>query len=216
MSNEGNGENFEDQLKKLWEGKDDKIEEAKATLIDHYTKQQNAQGTRLIGFVAGLFVLLQVTQTSIEYGLTKIFPNLSTIIISGNIAILWDVLKFLFLFLLTSAILFYTLRTIFRYAVFGILSTEVMWVTKDEAREIVRVFAKKDNEKPEYYEFRELWVVHRATASEAYGKNIYWKIKARWFMASANPEFPSCENTGFWLCGAFALILAFILLIFLW
>jgi hypothetical protein len=50
------------EIEPQWEP--NQIREARKTLLKHYTAQQNSQGTRLIGFVAGLFVLLQLTQTS--------------------------------------------------------------------------------------------------------------------------------------------------------
>jgi hypothetical protein len=101
------------------------ISEARKQLQTYYSDQQNQQMTRLIGFVIGLFTLLQLAQESRNLALSSVFPNV-TIFNMPKYAIYWDPLKVVFLFLGVSLILYFILRTIFRYALYGNMACWVM------------------------------------------------------------------------------------------
>ena len=216
MNNADDEAAFEKQMDTLWKGKEDNFEKAKHSLLSHHTAQQNSQATRLIGFVAGLFVLLQLTQTSKLYELTNVFPNFPTIIVFGDSPVLWDFLKVVFLFMGTWAILFFILRAIFRYAVFGKIAFSAMWVTMDDAKVFVRDYTRKEKKNPVEFEFREIWVLNQAASKKVYHEKIYLILPAKWFLKFASPECPSREIIGYLFIGAVAFILAFKLLLFLW
>lgn len=218
MSNKDVEKNFEEQMDNLWKGKEDDIEKARHELLSHFTAIQNNQGTRLIGFVAGLFVLLQLTQTSKAYLLATIFHSFPTITVLGDASLfwLWDSLKVAFLFAGTWAVLFFVLRTIFRYSVFGKMSSYAIWVTKDDAKDFVRAYAKAKNMKPVEFEFRKTWVLAEAAAKKVYHETIYWKLPARWFLGFGLPGCPPCENKGYYFSSAVSSVLTILLILFLW
>jgi hypothetical protein len=206
---------FDQQIDDLWKGKDDKIEDTKQALLNHYTAQQNGQVTRLVGFVIGLFTLLQLAQGLVDKAFNKIFSAFPSLI---QFPMPWegDVLKTLFLFFGTWIILYFILRSISRFAVFGKMVSYAMWVTKEGAKDIVSVYAKKWNVKPMEFENRRIWVLNEAVSEKVYHEPIYWKLRARWFLRFDMPECPSCERVGYYLTFGFAFLLAFLLLLFLW
>jgi hypothetical protein len=215
MSDEDDKTIFEQQLNNLWNNKEDRIERAKHELLSNFTAQQNSLGTRLIGFIAGLFVLLQLSQTSNQYKLASVYPNFPEIIVA-DIPFLWDSLKVAFLFFGTWILLVLVLRSIFRYAVFGKLASYAMWVTSNEAKEIVRVRVKEYEMKPMAFEFREIWALSQATAKKVYKEKLYWIIPANWFLSFKFPNCPSCQKKGHYFSFAFSFILTLLLLLFLW
>ena len=223
MSNKDDEADFDREMNELWNGHDAEIEKAKRALLSHYAAQQNSQGTRLIGFVAGLFALW--TLTSNVPGLNQVFGLPRIPLITDWVLSLppWavdsvDLVKVAILFFGTSIILFYILRTIFRHSVFGLLSVQAMWVTRNEVIETVRAIAKSKNKKPLEYEHRELFMINFTCARIIYQNNklIYWKIPVRWFFPITYPECPSCVKTGYFFLAVVALFIAFLLLVLLW
>jgi hypothetical protein len=203
------------QINNLWKDKDDKIESAKQALLKHYTDEQNGQITRLLGFAVGLFTLLQLAQSLGDKAFNQIFICFPSLI---QFTQPWegDVLKTLFLFLGTWVILYFILRSIFRFAVFGLFTSYVMWVTIVEARETVRSHVLKNHKKPATYEHRELWVVNQATSKFVYDRSVYHSVKAKWFFSTGYPNCPDRKNTGYFFSLSVAFVIAFLLLLFLW
>jgi hypothetical protein len=220
MGNEDIEKNFEEQIGNLWNGKEDDIEKAKLELYNHFTDIQNNQGTRLLGFVAGLFVLLQLTQTSKVYFLATVYDSFPTIKVLGDASLfwLWDVLKVAFLFAGTWAVLFFVMRTILRYSVFGQLTSNAIWVTKDDAKNFVRAYAEEKKMKPMDFEYRKAWVLAETTAEKVYHETIYWKLPAKWFLTFELPtrKCPHCEKRGYYFIGTVSIVLTILIILFLW
>ena len=185
------------------------IAETRKALLDLYVHQQTAQGTRLIGFVAALFVLLQLTQASKSYRLTEVFASFPPIIPFGNVPLLWDFLKVIFLFLATTLIMYLILRSIFRFAFYGYMSSEIMVVTEDDAKDAIIENAKTPN-------IGSLWAFHKATARVVYNKKVYWFFPAYLFFRIGDSKFPDRDKQGFLVLLIISLATAFLLLLFLW
>jgi hypothetical protein len=207
----------------------DRSAEARRALLSHYTAQQNGQVTRLVGFVIGLFTLLQLSQALGDKALNQIFRNVPGFI-QFTMPWIGDVLKTLFLFFGTWIILYFILRAIFRFAFYGYLTSEVMIVTdeeavkavEDEAKEKVKREGKAQDQeeiKKEFKKFkdREIWALNTATLRHEYdGKKIYY-VPAKWFFALPYaPKYPNREKTGIIFLLIVSFVLAFLLLLFLW
>jgi hypothetical protein len=190
-----------------------KLRKQEAALLSQYTAQQNGQGTRLIGFVVGLFTLLQLTQALDQSALSRIFPNFISFL---QLTAPWgDFLKVLFLFMGTWVILYFILRSIFRFSVYGHLSSAAMYVTEEEAEEVV-VDYSKNSKNPEKYKKLAVWAINIAVARIVYDKKV-WRLPACWFASlPKDPKYPNCYKKGFGFLSAFSFVVAFLLLLFLW
>jgi hypothetical protein len=143
-------------------------------------------------------------------------PDFPTIIIFGNIPLLWDFLKGVFLLAATTIILYFILRSIFRFAVYSGYSSDILHVTEDDAKKVAQDYAEKRKKPIAEYESLELLTLHEATSREVYSKKIYWVFPANLFFTSGDPTCPSHESRGIGILFLISLGLAFLLLLFLW
>jgi hypothetical protein len=195
---------------------DTQIAEARKALLKHYTDQQNGQITRLVGFAIGLFTLLQLSQTLSDRALSQVFPNFP-IFIQFTISWEGDVLKVIFLFVATWAILYFILRSIFRFAYYGHLSSEILYTTEDEAKNVVHDEAVRVKRQQAEFAQREIWALSTATARRLYDKKKIYGLPAKWFFSlQVHPNYVKCDNQGFRVLLLISLALAFLLLLFLW
>jgi len=191
------------------------ISEARKQLQTYYSDQQNQQMTRLIGFVIGLFTLLQLTQSSKSSPLSSVFPYFPSVI-EATYAPFWDFLKVVFLFFGVSLILFFILRTIFRYALYGNMACWVMNINygdimknKDKWSGCNEMFAFN------YSLSLEIYRTARTTA------RIFGIVPANWFFHfvdkdKKDTEHPSHEKCGHVFCIFISALTSLLLLLFLW
>ena len=180
------------------------ISEARKAVQTYYADQQSQQGARLVGFVIGLFTLLQLAQASKNLRLSGVFPNFPKVIEAIN-APFWDFLKVLFLLAGTTIIMFFIFRTIFRYSLYGVMASQVFIVKESEIEKY-----KQDSD------YNELHAFNQVVAVDAYkNKKVFW-LPARWFMSLDDKECPICERTGSTILAGASFLLSIILLIFLW
>ncbi len=193
----------------------DDVREAKNSLIKYYSDQQGSQSTRLVGFAVGLFTLLGLAQVSFDKGLREVYSNFQGFVVFTDIPWFWDFCKVVFLLFSTWLILFFIVRSIFRYAMFGYMSTILMNLPRDVAEQIIVENAKKE-EVPVFID-RQQWAFNVATMRALYKDvHLFWIFRARWFFTSGDIACPSCENKGHLLSGAVAFAFAVLLLLFLW
>ncbi len=188
----------------------DKLEEARAVLLKHYTDEQTAQGTRLIGFVAGLFALYQLTLNSIS---SESLGNIVITMFSSST-------NFITIFLLvagTTVILVFIMRTMLRYAVFGHMVTILIQIDQGEIRKLLS------------YEFKNKWKEYKLRPLLAYlhlsvsrciylDKIVFFIFPARYFLSvDKEPKiqvyFPDRTKRGY--VGLFALSMSFSILLVL-
>jgi hypothetical protein len=180
------------------------ISEARKQLQTYYSDQQNQQMTRLIGFVIGLFTLLQLTQLSKSYPLRNVFPSFPHVI-GATYAPFWDFLKVLFLFFGVSLILFFILRTIFRYSLYGSMASWVMNVKDYEVKKY------RNN-----VEYNEMLAFNVILSQGVYKDGHIFGLPANWFFNLNDPTCPSHENYGIALYIIISAITSLLLLLFLW
>ena len=76
------------------------------------------------------------------------------------------------------------MRSIFRFAFYGYLSSEIMGVTEDEARIAVQDEAKSTNKEPIAFKDREIWALNTSTLRRTYDRlKIYYILPAKWFFS---------------------------------
>jgi hypothetical protein len=195
------------------------ISEARKQLQTYYSDQQNQQMTRLLGFVVGLFTLLQVTQSSKSSPLSSVFPHFPSASIKARYAPFWlrigwlspaenwDFLKVVFLFLGVSLILYFILRTIFRYALYGNMASWVMNIKYDNVME----YKDKGG-------CNEMYALNHALSEKIYDDaNIFWIFPANWFFkVDEDTKYPSREKCGYAVCMFISIVTSLLLLLFLW
>lgn len=120
---------------------EDDFKKAQETLLGYYSDLQDSQVTRLIGFVVGLFALLQLAQYSDgsthEFSRYLAFSlNLSSIFVDFKVAVL---------FTGSSIILYFILRAIFRYSLFGYLPSKIITARKEEAEQVLADWKECEN-----------------------------------------------------------------------
>lgn len=195
------------------------IAEARKAILSHYTAQQNGSVTRLVGFVIGLFTLLQLAQALGDKAFSKIFGNFPSLI---QFTLPWegDVLKTLFLFFGTWIILYFIVRSISRFAVYGYLSSQIMYVTEGDAKDVIKDEAKRTNKKSSEFNDLGIWALSTATLRSLYDAKtmkIYYLVPVKWFFSlPSHPKYPNREKTGFGVLLIVSWFFAFLLLLFLW
>lgn len=99
------------------------FKEGKDSLLRYYADILTSSVTRLIGFVAGLFILIQTVQTSKIYPISNVFPIQILTSITINEPYLSIVLSIrLVLFgLAIFVLMLYIVHTIFRFAAFNMI-----------------------------------------------------------------------------------------------
>jgi hypothetical protein len=139
------------------------FEDGKKTLIEFYSEMQSALGTRLIGFVVGLFALLQLVQFSKSARLGEIFP------IFKNWQDFGSQWKFIFLFIGVLILMVYIVRTIFRYAVYGRFMIKVL------EQNIVQIGSNESATNK----------IHTLVMSKMSNQKLYWIFPSSWFLAGS-------------------------------
>ena len=178
----------------------EQFREAKSALIHHYASNRASHGVHLIGFTAGLFTLIQIVQNSESQPLSGIFKNVS-VIFSGIPPIIGEFFKLMVFFVGIWVLLFFIIRTIFRFAVFAYF-----------AEYSLAVGAKETYRRSEpIHEAIHLIVIEKVIEAN---KRLYWRFPLSWFVVRRGKE--SEHHQGYRLCGIIALGLAFVLVSLLW
>jgi len=139
--------------------------EAKNALLRYYSTSRSSHGVHLVGFTAALFTLIQTTQHPSDWGISKIF-NLEMPPALANIGEI--VLPYLFS-LVIWFLLFFTIWTIFRFAVFAHYAEQLKTV------------------KPADISKREEAIhqaIHVTVEGKLSRKHLYWVFPARHFIES--------------------------------
>lgn len=124
----------QENAKKLIHDEDRTVYKAKLEIQKQYSSIRNALGVRLIGLIAGLFTLLQIVQNSQTFKLSKIFPDLAILNIDYTMFGINAITSFklgLF-FAAVWILLFFIIRTFFKFSVCSYYSDHVHWVTKHD------------------------------------------------------------------------------------
>lgn len=132
---------------KVREIKPAEFEKGKGSLLRYYSDIQTSLVTRLIGFVAGLFILVQTVQTSEIYPIVNVFPIQPLISITINEPYL-SIVSFLRLLIFAAAILvltYFIVRTIFRFTAFNMIREAVLMqkFTSNLLEEILKEIPEK-------------------------------------------------------------------------
>ena len=170
--------------------------EDRDVLLRYYSEIQSSQSARLIGFSVALFTLLQMVQLSGQGTFSKIFPFVSMSVPSWLITILNFVVFLIFLgtvFLLNL----YIIRSIFRYAVYGLLISQLMYVSQTVAKP----------QKDESF----LRVISKIAVERIEKRKLYTFIPLIWFISAK--RFERDNKKGWLFSGFLAIVLA---LSFLW
>jgi hypothetical protein len=193
------------------------ISEARKQLQTYYSDQQNQQMTRLIGFVIGLFALLQLTTTAKESWFVNAFPYFSRIIevtsfLPCSVVVALVEICFLcfwkvgFLFAGTAIIMYFIFRTIFRYSLYGNMACNIMTIKDYEVKEF------RNN-----VEYNELLAFNTLLSRTVYNEKPIFGLPASWFFGLAkDPKYPSHERCGIALCISISVLTSLLLLLFLW
>jgi hypothetical protein len=197
-----------------WEPNEAKLSEARRILLKHYTDIQTAQSTRLIGFVAGLFALLELTLTANNSGISQTFANFPQIPILTDFVLsippeIGEVTKAIVFILGTSGILFFIIRTILRYGVYGYMAFRVALISEDEMRQFL---LKSDVSKP----VTELFVLDVTVTRYVHSKNKAFLVPANLIISVSNlhpKEFPSRTKRGYIYFGLLSFFFSFLLLL---
>jgi hypothetical protein len=195
----------------LWHN--EKIEEARKTLLTHYNSVQTSQVTRLIGFVAGLFTLLQLTQVSRTSTLSTMFSSFQTNIIIPPL--LWDGFRFAILYIGTLIITFFILRAIFRFCIFGFISSAILNMSKgyfDEHIEKIEI----DKEKIALIQTMNILAVMSVLDAK---RRVYYLFPAKYFLHFDMKEVEGYKTPKYW--GTFcililALVISTLIIVILW
>ena len=107
--------------------------EIKNALLHYYASKRAGQGVRLIGYIAGLFTLLQTFQHSKQEPLSGIFFEIAQTFEGYEISpILGEGLKLVILFSGICFLLCFIFYAIFRYSVFSNYSEELMKIKQTD------------------------------------------------------------------------------------
>lgn len=106
--------------------KQTEFDKGKNSLLRHYSDIQTSSVTRLIGFVAGLFTLIQTVQTSKIYKISDVFVIPISIPIPDYILAMTPLLRLLLFAGAVFVLVFYIVRTMFRFAAFNDLKESLL------------------------------------------------------------------------------------------
>jgi len=185
----------------------DDFKKAQETLLGYYGNLQSLQGTRLIGFVAGLFTLLQLAQYSgdrfhafnINWGFDLNFSS-----------ILGD-FKIILLFSGCVIILYFILRTIFRYCLYGYLPSKIITARKEDAEQVLGDWKGKEPTSSALYALNTS-IFRKVHDAKVFG------IKSYWFYSVLDPieKYQGKKGYGEKLLAIFAFVISGLLIAFLW
>lgn len=167
----------------MWD--ESRIDNTKDSLLRYYTDQQTALSARLIGFVVALFTLIGAVQLSKSEPLFSTFASIpfpyGREIAS---AINWSIFEFIFLFLLVFTLAFFITRSIFRFSVYGFLSSCLISMKQKDVEETLRKYKDLIDKQSLY------WVLHLTTYEEMCScrKLAYWLFPAKWFVGGGVPK----------------------------
>lgn len=184
------------------------LEEAKRTLLDHYRNILTSQATRLIGFAAALFTLLQAVQTSKASPLSEIF-SIPTFIDLSIFSPYAGTVQLIALLLLIWGLLVFMIRTIFRYSVYAKICERISTCP----------LIKWDKETKRAYDNGEtsiqgLVITKIVSEMKASKEVVYWRFPCTLFISS---DALKRENRRGWLwCLVISLLLTIVILWLLW
>lgn len=190
----------------------EQFNETKNALLKYYADSRASRGMHLIGFTAGLFTLIQIVQYSNQGPLSKIFSNIEVLfsdfpvdfefLIPTWLSSLMLVLKFSFFFLAVCGLLFFIIRTIFRFAVYAYFSDYLIRVKPDE---IECNFNESIHD-----------AIHTKIMEEfeSDDKKVYRFFRLMWFIHSGKKE--SQHQKGYEICAVLAIVFTLVLLWFIW
>ena len=180
-------------------GKLSQFREAKSALLHYYSSNRDSHGVRLIGFTAGLFTLIQIVQNSKKEPLSGIFTKTS-VILGGIPPSYTEAFKLLVFFAGNGLLLFFIIRSIFRFAVFGYLSEFTLAVNSDETFERAEAIHMAIHK-----------IVEKKIVSTK--KKLYGVFPLRWFVSTGKD---SEHWKGYSLCVFLAVGFTFLLISILW
>lgn len=182
--------------------------ETKNALLRYYTSNLTSQGARLIGVAIAAFTLIQTVQHSKEEPLSRIFSYASAVLyrfaqilkLSELIPSFVATLKLVLFGGILFALLFFIVRSIFRFVMFGYYSSYLIRVKYSEISE---------STKPLHY------AIHHTVLNNIRGANqkLYGIFPLIWFVARGEARQ---HWIGLVICGISALFSTSILLWFLW
>ena len=192
----------------LWD--DQEIEETRKTLLSYYTSLQGSQSTRLIGFVAGLFTLLQLAQVAKTSAFGLIFPNIN---FGLYLPPFWmEFLKFLPLYAGTVIILFFMFRAIFRFCLFGHYSSAIISLDKTDFQSVME-------EHPEEKKMRRPVFIGNLAASIKLikeNRRAYIFFRSIWFLKFKTSKYEAPSYKGALVLTGLSVSIAFLILFILW
>jgi hypothetical protein len=214
-----NLENINDTLKvKNEEAKpiitEDDFKKAQETLLGYYGDLQSSQGTRLIGFAVGLFALLQIAQypEGSSHAFNKYLAfnlNLSSIFAGFKVAVLFGG---------CLIILYFILRAIFRYSLFGYLPSKIITARKEEAELVLAEWKGRADLKGKEPTSSALYALNTSIFRKVHDENTVFRIKSRYFYSVLDPnqQYQGNERAGKVILLFLAVVLSGVLIAFLW
>lgn len=180
----------------------DEFRETKNALLRYYTSNLTSQGARLIGVAVTLFTLIQLVQNSKEVSLSTILLSdfVPAIQLSETGLLILAALKLLLFGGILLALLFFVIRSIFRFVVFGYLSSYLIRLEHTEVSESTTSLHR---------------TIHSTVVDnlEDAKQKVFWIFPLVWFVSRGKP---SQHRKGLLICGFFGICTTLILLWFLW
>ena len=172
--------------------------ETKNALLRHYASNQSSQSARLIGFLIGLFTLLQTVQHSEKEPLAGIFKNIEFALTFEIHPIVGDMFKLLLFSVFVWVSLVFIVRTIFRFPLFSYSSDCLITLKLSDISE--------NSKKPIHS------VIQEATFDMVCAKKVFGIFRLSWFISRGTGKE---HRTGVILCMFLAFLATLILIWFL-
>lgn len=173
--------------------------ETKNALLRHYASNQSSQSARLIGFLIGLFTLLQTVQQSQKEPLAGIFKNIEFALTFEIHPSVGDVFKLFFFSVFVWVSLVFIVRTIFRFQLFSYSSNYLITLKLSDLSE----HSKKAIHS----------AIQEATFDKVCAQNVFGIFRLSWFISRDTGEE---HRIGLILCMFLAFLATLILIWFLW
>ena len=192
---------------------EDDFKKAQETLLGYYGDLQSLQGTRLIGFVAGLFTLLALAQYSGDH--------LQAFNMNWGFELNWSSFlgdfKIVLLFSGCAILLYFILRTIYRYCLYGYLPSRLITARKEEAEQVLVDWKRKEDWKGKEPTYSALYALNTSIFRKAHEAKVF-RSKAYYFYSvlDPNPEYQGDESAGKKRLAGLAVGFSILLILFLW
>lgn len=179
-----------------------KFIEIKNALLHYYASKRAGQGVRLIGYIAGLFTLLQTFQHSEQEPLSDIFFKIAQTFEGLPIPpIFGEGLKLVILFVGICVLLYFVFYAIFRYSIFSNYSEELMKIKQTDL---------SGNDKFDH------WKIHKAVTDNVCkdkNKKVFGVFPSSFFIKRGTDSEHWKGRMWCWILATFA---TFLLIILLW